>query len=334
MALPEGHEYRAVAERSYRPKKAPDLERWELAYPLYVEILAADPRRLTDNSRLLNNRRATLARHVYWLASDYPDDLNPDFALDDMQVTRSAACSEGHTSERSRAAYMSQVRSFRAGFPDLFDARKPVAQSSQMEPVSDEEFKIALQAAETFRSQATRDRVRSLLLLCRGAGADAGDCRYVTGSDVIRHPGAGLWVRLSRPGHAREVPVLERFAKPLEELVRKAGTGLLVSNGPAPAPISSCNELTDMLKRRMRGQYPGLLISPMRIRKAWLLEQLQTWEKLNAFLQVAGLKSMHSVEDLQKRCPVAPTDPAQLAAILGGISALAPNIDHQPRGLG
>lgn len=334
MALPEGHQFRAVADRSYRPKKAPNLEQWERAFPLYVEILAADPRRLTDNWRLLTTRRATLARHLYWLADDYPDDLNPDFALDDMQVTRSAACSEGHTSERSRAAYMSQIRSFRAGFPELFDVRRRVAQAKQMEPVSDREFAVALQAAETFRSPATQDRVRALLLLCRSAGADAGDCRYVTGTDVYRRPGAGLWVRLSRPGRAREVPVLERFAPPLEELARKAKAGLLVAGGAPPAPISSCNELTDMLKRRMKGQYPGLLISPMRIRKAWLLEQLQTWEKLNAFLQVAGLRSMHSVEDLQRRCPPPPADPADLAAILGGVPAAAPDIDRQPRGLG
>jgi hypothetical protein len=334
MTLPKGHEYRAVADRSYRPKKAPNDEQWERAFPLYAEILAADPRRLTDNSRLLLTRRASLARHLYWLAGDYPDQLNPDFALDDMQVTRSAASSEGHTTERSRAAFMSQIRSFRAGFPELFDVRRRIAQSKQMEPVSDHEFAVALQAAETFRSPVTQARVRALLLLCRSAGADAGDCRYVTGTDIYRRQGAGLWVRLRRPGHAREVPVLERFAKPLEELARKAEAGLLVAGGATPAPISSCNELTDMLKRRMKGQHPGLLISPMRIRKAWLLEQLRTWEKLNAFLQVVGLKSMHSVEDLQRRCPPPSADPADLAAILGGLPAASPAIAGRPGGLG
>ncbi len=321
MALPEGHAYRAVADRSYRPKRAENTEQWERAFPLYVAILSVDPRRLTDNSRLLNTRRATLARHIYWLAGDYPDQLNPDFALDEEQVVRSAACSENHNTERSRTAYMSQLRSFRAGFPELFAERRRIPQSEPMEPVTDSEFAIALNVAEVFRSPATRDHVRGLLLLCRAVGADASDCRFVTGRDVFRRRQAGLWVRLSAPGRAREVPVLERFASDLEELARRAGRGLLVSSSPAPGKQCVCNELTDMLKRRMKGQHPGLLISPMRLRKAWLLEQLVTWEKLNVFLQVAGLKSMHSVEFLQTKCPKPTKDPIRLAELLGGVSS-------------
>ena len=95
----------------------------------------------------------------------------------------------------------------------------------------------------------------------------------------------------------------------------------MVSRSTPPGKEWVCNGLTDMLKRRLHGQYPGLLVSPMRLRKAWLLEQLVTWEKLNVFLQVAGLKSMHSVEFLQGKCLQPTTDPVRLAELLGGLSS-------------
>lgn len=65
MALPEDSPYRAVADRSYRPKVATDDARWELALPLFLEILAADPRNTSESKRLLDGRRCTLARHMY-----------------------------------------------------------------------------------------------------------------------------------------------------------------------------------------------------------------------------------------------------------------------------
>lgn len=321
MALPEGHLFRAVADRSYRPKNAPNGDQWELAYPLLIEILSADPRRLTDGHLLLGSRRAVLARHLYWLAGEYPDQLNADFALDERQVVRSAACDPGRTNDRSRIAFMSQVRSFRPGYPKLFAGKRQVPEIKHLEPVTDREFAVALAAAETFRTPATRDHVRALLFLCRGAGADGADCRYVVGTDVYRLPAAGLWVRLRRPGHSREVPVLERFAFDLEELAQRAGSRLLVSRSSPPGKEWLCNELTDMLKRRLQGRYPGLLVSPTRLRKAWLLEQIVTWEKLHVFLQAAGLTSMHSVEFLQAKCPEPTTDPVRLAELLGGLSS-------------
>ncbi len=61
MALPEPHPFRAVADKSYRPKMAPDEAQWERAFPLFVRILAADPRALTDHSRTLGCRRSALA---------------------------------------------------------------------------------------------------------------------------------------------------------------------------------------------------------------------------------------------------------------------------------
>ena len=320
LSLPKGHQFRAVADRSYRPRVCPNEEQWELAFPLFVEILAADPRRLTDDERLLSTRRATLARHLYWLARDYPDQMTPDFALDEAQVLRSAACSGARTTYRSRLAYISQVRSFRGGYPGLFPPKRDVELPKAVEPVTDDDFAIALQAAQTFRNPKTQDRVSAMLLLTRGAGADGADCRYVTGLDVFRRERAGLWVRLSSPGRSREVPVLARFAQPLEDLALKAGSGLLISGRPSLARYGTSSLLSEMLRRRLAAQHPQLIITPSRLRRAWYVEQLMTWEQLHVFLRAAGLKSMRAVEDAEVFCPAPTDDPIRLAEFLGGVS--------------
>ncbi len=320
MALPEGNPYRAVADRSYRPRLATDDARWALALPLFIEILAADPRRTSDSKRLLDGRRCTLARHVYWLASEHPDRLNPDFALDEVQVERSALLSEGHVTYKSQISYKSQLGSFRTGFPKLFPTSKPTSPPRGLEPTGDRDLLIALNAAETFRNDGTCDRVRAMLLLCRGAGLDSVDCRYVAGSDVFRRPGAGIWVRVTNPEASREVPVLARFAGDLEELAARAGDNALIAQYPPPVALGQTSELTDMLIRRMRGQHPKLRVTPSRLRKAWIREQVEGWEQLHVFLRAAGLKSMHSVDDRDLSCHNPLKDPARIASLLGGAS--------------
>lgn len=318
MALPEGNPYRAVAERSYRPRFASDDGQWERALPLFMEILAADPKRDSESRRLLDGRRCTLARHLYWLAGEYPDHLNCDFALDEIQVSRSARVSSGHRTRKSETSYKSQVASFRAGFPKLFPPAFPVSKQSSLGATDERAFSIAMNAAETFRSPRTRDNARALLLLCRGAGLDGLDCRFVAGGDVYRIPGAGLWVRVRSPRAPRDVPVLERFAPELEKLAGRAGSRSMIGDGPVPTAPGQPNEISDRMARKMTAQYPGLRVTPSRLRKAWMAEQIATWDKLQVFLQAAGLKSMHSVEDLQGSSPAAPADPASLARLLGG----------------
>lgn len=158
-----------------------------------------------------------------------------------------------------------------------------------------------------------------MLFLCRGAGLDAVDCRYVAGTDVFRRPGAGLWVRVNKPGACREVPVLARFARPLEELAERAKDNAFIAQYPPPAAFGQTAELTDMLNRRMRGQHPELRVTPRRLRKAWIEEQIANWEELHVFLQAAGLKSLHSVDDLQLRTPTVTSDPVRHAQLLGGL---------------
>ena len=159
-----------------------------------------------------------------------------------------------------------------------------------------------------------------MLLLCRGAGLDSVDCRYVAGTDVFRRSGAGLWVRVTNPEASREVPVLARFAGDLEELAVRAGDNALIAQYPPPVALGQTSELTDMLIRRMRGQHPKLRVTPSRLRKAWIREQVEGWEQLHVFLRAAGLKSMHSVDDRDLSCHNPLKDPARIASLLGGAS--------------
>ena len=318
MALPEGHKYRAVAEKSYRPKAALNDAQWELAYPLLVQILAADPRALTDTRRVLDIRRSALARHLYWLAGDNPSQLNPDQALDDLVIERSAIFS-GRIQPRSRVALVTEIRSFRGGFPSLFPLKVKLPPSPESTPMSDEEFDVALSATETFRNQPTRDYVRALLLLCRGAGLDSADTQYVAGSDVYRLPNAGLWVRVRRPGHSRDVPVLLHYQSELEKLAQQAGKRALLARSAPPIPFGRPSLLAGLLKRRIAGQHAGIDVSLARLRKAWVVEQLTAFIELDIFLTAVGRTGMHGLERAREYCPRLPPDPVRDARVLGGL---------------
>ena len=318
MALPESHKYRAVADKSYRPRAALDGAQWELAYPLFVQILAADPRALTDERRVLDIRRAGLARHLYWLAGDDPSQLNPNQALDELVIERSSLLS-GRVKPHSRRTLLQQVRSFRAGFPHLFPARFKPPREAVVTPMTDPEFEIALSAADTFRNQCTRNYVRALLLLCRGAGLGPADCQCIAGTDVYRRPNAGLWVKVPRPEHTRDVPVLFRYQRDLERLAQKAGKRALVARAAPPTSFGRASVLAGMLKRRISSQHAGIDVSLARIRKAWVAEQLAGFIELDIFLKAAGLMSMHGLEGIREYCPSVASDPVRDARVLGGM---------------
>jgi hypothetical protein len=318
MALPEAHLFRAVADKSYRPKMAPDKAQWERAFPLFVQILAADPRALTDQCRTLCSRRAALARHLYWLAGDDPTQLEPDRALDQSVIERSALVTGARASYRSQLVFRSQIRSFQAGFPNLFLPKAPPRPVPDMDPISDADFLVALNAADTFRHPRTTDYVRALLLLGRGAGVDGYEARYVLASDVHRRRGAGLWVSIRRPPNVREVPVLARFQVELERLALRAGSHALIGGLETPAPYTRPGNLIDVLKRRLRGQHSHIEVSAERLRRAWLLEQLTNLPELSVFLEASVYRTMHGLEALQRRCPQLSADPVRDAYLLGG----------------
>jgi hypothetical protein len=296
---------------------AVDCVQWQLALPLFLQVLKAYP----DGSesargRRLASMRASVAGYIYWLAGEDPDSLNPDRALDEVQIQR--YLHSGLTrrlSHRSRVALGSPIRQFRAGFPNLFPPTRQAPPAPELAPVSEKDFGVALRVCQTFRSPATRQHTTAYLLLGRAAGLGGADMRFVAGTDIRRGAAGALWVSVRRPGYVRRVPVLRRFASELERLARLAGDNSLLVAEPPPTKEGQPNEMTSVLWRRYRAAHPGLEVSAQRLRKAWIAEHLAHLP-LGVLLEAAGLTSYRAIDSLMEFCP-SPQGDAQRAALLG-----------------
>src|SRR5690606_12645706 len=149
-------------------------------------------------------------------------------ALDDVHINQYLAndSQQRRSSHRSRVALSSQIRSYRAAFPNAF--RSPRAKNAgERTPELSEawQFDIALAPCGTLPNPATRTHPPAVLLLCRGAGLDGRELRHVTGDHVAQRPNAGTWVTVTRAGHDRAVPILARWADAIEELAVFRGPG-------------------------------------------------------------------------------------------------------------
>jgi hypothetical protein len=213
LSLPEAHPYRALAEGRYRPSRATDDERWELAREAVLAILAADVPHADEDPRYAASQRNALCALAYWAARDGEAALVPDALLDEETIQRYVADDSmaRRASHRSRVALASTIRRFRRAYPVLFPA-KPGAPSSEasLPPIEDWAFDVALAEVASFRNPETRLNLRALLVLGRAAGLDGSEMCHVSGEDVVQEPGAGTWVRVRRPGREREFPVLAR----------------------------------------------------------------------------------------------------------------------------
>lgn len=88
LALPPGHPFRSVAEGTYRPRNVDDDAQRKLAQPLLRAILAANRDAIPARELVSRPLLSSLARYLYWLAGDNPDQMNPDRALDEVQIER------------------------------------------------------------------------------------------------------------------------------------------------------------------------------------------------------------------------------------------------------
>ena len=118
-SLPEGHPYRALAEGAYRPSRATDDDRWEVAREAVLLILVADAPLAPDDWRYAASERNALCMLAYWAARDGAEALRPDALLDEETVQRFVA-DDGvsrRASHRSRVALASAIRRFRRSYP-------------------------------------------------------------------------------------------------------------------------------------------------------------------------------------------------------------------------
>jgi len=326
VALPADHPYRAVAEGRFRPRSAHDETQWTRAVPLLHQILADNCGAVHRSIGATGESRKLLAEYVYWLAGERDaDQLTPDAALDENELQRYVRSPGATTSWRSGVARLSKLRRFRHAYPDWFPRRSIAPEAPELAPTTDTEFAWAWEAADTFRNPDTRDHVRGLLLLGRGAGLDGADMQYVSGDAIGPRAAAGVWVDVRRPGHERQVPVLARFAPRLCQLAAQAGPRGVISARVPPIPRGQPSEVAAILQRRLSNAHPHVQVSPGRLRKAWMAELLGRGAPVKVFLRAAGLASFRSIESLADHCPPAPDDPQVVAEMLGCLVA-APSV--------
>ena len=302
-----------------------DAAAWVAARPLFTRLLAAVIDERGAPAAHGANLRSSLAHYLLWLADDDVDLLTVRVALSDEEIDRYLATegSQRRRSHRSRVAARSSLRSFRAGHPTIIrPARRTTGEKdSVLPPVEDWEFDVAFAQCEGFRTPVTRFHTRSALVLCRAAGLDGGDARWVRGDDVARRPGAGLWVHVSHPARTRDVPVLARFADTLEDLSSTRGDRCLISDVAAPTAGEVPGALCGMVNRSLGRARSTATVSPGRLRKAWLVEHVGANTPLRTLLGAAGLRSLRAIDDLVvDYAPPLPTKDAHIAWELGGVT--------------
>lgn len=227
------------------------------------------------------------------------------------------------TSHRSRVALRSLLRGFRAGFPQRFAPTRTRGGDSGpgLAPTEDWQWDLAFETCAGFRNPLTRRHARALLLLCRAAGLDGGDVRFVTGGDVERRAGAGLWVVVRRRAAQRAVPVLARYADRLEDLAVDRPARCLVAGVPAPCQSDTASTLAGLVNRQLRRAGHDFTVSAARMRKAWLIEHVAANVPVNTLCRAAGLVSLRSIERLViDHGPQPPGDDECTARALGGIA--------------
>lgn len=321
-SLPEDHPYRALAEGAYRPAHATDDARWALAQRAVVAVLAVDTPHATGDLRYAASQRNALCALAYWAARDGEGVLVADALLDEETIQRFVA-DDGvarRASHRSRVALASAVRRFRRAYPALFPTRRTGApEAPELPPLEDWAFDLAMAEVPAFRNPETRLNLRALLVLGRSAGLDGSEMCHVTGTDVVSEPGAGTWVRVRRSGREREVPVLARFADLAEDLAHARGERCLIANVLAPCDPSQPGSLAKQLTRSLARHGHDVRLSPERLRKAWLVEQVAANVPIPTFLAAAGLTSLRTLESLLPWAPQPPSSKAHLAYELGGV---------------
>jgi hypothetical protein len=117
------------------------------------------------------------------------------------------------------------------------------------------------------------------------------------------------------------VPVIARYSEELFALAEQAGANSLLRGSPPPVPGHVVSWATSVLNRRLHATHPELDVTPTKLRWAWLAEHLSRGTPLRALLQIAGLKTLTSIEMLLRFFPPPPDDPRALAMLFGAIEA-------------
>ena len=184
----------------------------------------------------------------------------------------------------------------------------PLARERAKAPYSPTEIEGYLALAAAQSTEARRLRATALVCLGAGAGVIAGECRHVSGSDVVQRSG-GVLVAVSG-ARARTVPVLGRYHEPLLTAARHAGKRLIIG-GRDPER----HNVTDRLSAALCTD-PGLpRLEAGRLRSTWLVACARRIG-LGVFMHAAGITCSQRLGDLAAQLPAVSEE--QLVALLAG----------------
>lgn len=305
------------ALRGYQPQGC-DPKYWKIAKPVLLKIFEQDLERRPDqDERTMASRKSALGLYLTWLAEHEPELLDHD-PLDSDEI-RHYLATDGiarRSSHRSRVAIKSILMSFGNDKP-----KRITEASGSIAPTSDAVVEAALVQATLFRNPVTRANARALLLLARGAGLDGADLRWVRGVDIAQRAGAGTWVTVSNPKNTREVPVLARFADPLEDLALGRGQSpMLGRDAIIPIDPSTPGHITSTISRAFTNSDNKTRVQVEGLRKAWIAEHVAANAPLLPLMQAAGIKSLRSIDDLvSEHAPLVSPNPVHIAYELGGV---------------
>jgi integrase len=184
----------------------------------------------------------------------------------------------------------------------------PLVRERAKAPYSEAEIDGYLALAAAQSTEARRLRATALVCLGAGAGVIAGECRHVSGSDVVCRAG-GVIVHLSG-ARGRSVPVLERYHERLLVAAEFAGKRLIIG-GRDP----DRRNVTDRLSALLSSDSSLPRLQAGRLRSTWLVACAQAIG-LGVFMHAAGITCSQRLGDLAAQLPAVSEE--QMLVLLGG----------------
>lgn len=267
---------------SYKPRKASGDVWADHGDIVRDRVRAVSPKGVEIACRLIAAGASLLA---YAAKEAIP--LDDDIVFSDETIERYTAVGGGGTAGSSGT--------IRSRLRRLSDAYKPnqtakLARPKLRDPYKKDELRGLWQLISNQTPSRTR-RLQGLYCLSLGAGCDARDLRTVRGTSVRRDNDNIVYVTIGEP-RPRRVPVLSDIGDTLLSLAEEAKENPIIGGDP-----KSKNLVNNVVKLAKGGQdLPKLDAS--RLRHSWLVAMIESRIPLPVIAKMAGLSTIHSIEDL------------------------------------
>ena len=205
----------------------------------------------------------------------------------------------GELAESAAQSYFSRVRSLGLllGLRGAYlHSRGHSRRQTVAPPMSDVHFVQWLAVAEA-QSPIVSQRLLMHLMMCRGAGANATDERYIRGDSVVRRRDGALIIEIDGPSH-RTAVMLDRYAEAFASLAARFGDQLLIGEWPHRE-----NPASDLLVE-VKGGLDLTRPLPAVLRRAYVVEMLSAGASVLDLKHQLGCKTL---SEIQSAVPYATT---------------------------